>query len=496
MMHNCYFKELPLMTNGLYLNDDGSTFCKAAYEGANIEKAPLPLMVQAMLGASSLAHSKDVSVDYPLRGKEPINLFFVGVAAPGTGKGTTFEHTLKPIYDFQNDHLKSYHLQLNEYEAEMMAWNDELKEIRKQKNPAESKKIDIQLHFQSKPKKPIRWILTLQDTSPLGLIEQAQDLPSIAIMTSEGRQFFNVRNQQEMDKSAANWSGEPITHTRKNYHIDVNDTPFTNLVFVQPGIFETFMEKKGDVFRDSGYAARTNFCYIGDNYLVTYCNEEPNHELLYIPIFQDRIRDGLELQKQKFEDGDNSKRILRFSPMAMSRWFAVHNEIEFGKNLNNPNARFHGALDHASRLMQNITRIAAHIHLINGHTSDEISLNDLDQAILLGAFFSDTFRGMFVKPPQFIQDAVLLNNWLNQHRGNGSIGFLRKNFLRRNGPNSLRKGERLEDALNELQQNNVIRIFTEDNTTWINLIPTMLSDILPDHLKKQPRRALTTHIDI
>ncbi len=491
-MHNVYFNELPLMTAGPYLNDDGSTFCKAAYEIANLENIPLSMVVQGMLGSSSLAHSKDVCIDYPLGGHEQINLFFVSIAGPGVGKGRAFKHTVQPIYDFQNDHLKSYKLKLNEYEAELMAWEDELKNIRKQSIPAEMKKVEIQIHFQSKPKKPVRWVLALQDTTPLGLIEQAQELPSIGIMTSEGRQFFNARNQQEMDKSAANWSGESITHTRKNYHIDIQDKPFTNLVFIQPGIFEKFMEKKGDTFRDSGYAARTNFNYIGDSYTLKYFNEEPNYELLHTPIFQDRIREGLETQKQKFEDGEDSKRVLKFSPMALNRWFAVHNEIEAGKDLNNPHARFHGALDHASRLMQNITRLAAHIHLINGHESDEISLNDLNQAILMGAFFSDTFRAMFVKPPQFVQDAILLDSWLNQHRGTGSTGFLRKNFLRRNGPNSLRKGERLDDALNVLQQNNAIRLFTEDDTTWINLFPLMTQDQLPEHLKKKPRNSLPT----
>lgn len=458
---------------------------KATTEITNNENLPAELVFSALLGAGSSAFSSQIEVAYPLGGTEQTNLFISAIAGSGLGKSRSLYNGIKPFLDFQNDHLKSYKEQYKEYECDMEIYHEELNRIRKSKLDPESKKIELYLHKSKQPQPPTKWLFLLQDATPLGIIEQAEKLPSVSIMTAEGKQFFNPRNQTEMDKTCANWSGEPITYTRKDRHYNIVNTPFTYTIFIQEVAFQKFMGKKGDDFRDSGFAARTNFVY------VPYTPPTQQHQSIktttdFILQIQARIREALETMKIKFESGDESKVRLEFSGEALQKWYATNNEIVEQMNLSNPYARFHGALDHAARLMQNITRIAAILHRFNSD-DNVISLDTLNQAILIGAYYSDTFRFLFVRPPQAFQDAEMLNTWLNQYRGNNYRSFIRKNFIRQNGPNALRQKERLENALTILYQNGHARAFTDGQTTWLNLLPTYQTDTLPEDLKSRPK---------
>lgn len=461
---------------------------KATTEITNNENLPAELVFSALLGAGSSAFSSQIEVAYPLGGKEQTNLFISAIAGSGIGKSRSLHDAIKPFLDFQNDHLKSYEEQHKEYECDMEIHLEELNQIRKSKIDPESKKIKLYLHKSKQPQPPTKWLFLLQDATPLGIIEQAEKLPSVSIMTAEGRQFYNPRNQTEMDKTCANWSGEPITYTRKDRHYNITNTPFTYTIFIQEVAFQKFMDKKGDDFRDSGFAARTNFVYVPYTPPVDK-HQSPETTNIFVSELQERIRKALATMKLKFESRDESKICLQFSGEAVQKWHAINNEIIEQMNLNNPYARFHGAVDHAARLMQNITRIAAILHRFN---SDEhsISLDTLNQATLIGAYYSDTFRFLFVRPPQAEQDAEMLNIWLNQYRGNNFRSFIRKNFVRQNGPNSLRQKERLENALWILYQNGLARAFMDGQTTWLNLLPGCQPDILPEDLRSNPKPAI------
>jgi hypothetical protein len=157
----------------------------------------------------------------------------------------------------------------------------------------------------------------------------------------------------------------------------------------------------------------------------------------------------------------------------------LNKEIYDESNPNNPHGRFQGLQDHAARLPQNIIRIAALVHCIKNDTSNTITLETFQEAVNIGAWYSDNFRDLFAKPPQYVLDAQMLNHWLGQYRNYNQRSFLRKNFVRQNGPNSLRHKDRLESALQELINTGQIRLFAENKTTWINLMPNVQQDALP-----------------
>ncbi|MBN2866778.1 MAG: DUF3987 domain-containing protein [Thiotrichales bacterium] len=482
-------EHFPLTQNGsMFPFIKRTVFNDACYEVANHDQVPIDLVIPTALSSAAIAFSHDVEVEYPLGDSEPLILFFTVLAGSGTGKTRAHKRFFKPINKF----LKHMSILQGEYEkeyyAELMCWQDMLNQIRKSTVDPESKKVQLYLHEINKPIPPYNWDIVIEDSSPLGALEKAQGMRSIAITSSEGMNFFNAKTLDSIEKFCAAWSNEPIKVTRKTYNIEVSDTDIHIFTPVQPQSFLKLLESKGDKLRSSGYFARTLFAFIGENRGNAYQENHKRPEFRHLEKFEARVTVGLDRLKQNIQTGQLQKRQLRFSPQALQKWFQVHNEIQFQTNPSTPNGRFHGCTDHAARLMQNITRVAGVLHCINADSyEDEIDLDTLQESINMVAYFSDTYRWLFVKPPQAILDAQLLDGWLNLYRKNCPNSFIRKNFILQNGPNSLRGKDRLNNALYILQQNNLITMFSEDKTTWINLIPNIQPSILPEALKDSPK---------
>jgi hypothetical protein len=189
-------------------------------------------------------------------------MYFIAEAPTGYGKTRSMEEAIKSLNTVQQDLNKFFITKIKEYEAEKIVWEDEKKSIRKSKEDAESKKIKLYLHELKKPEKPTDWKLIIEDTTPIGALERASKQSIMGIISSEGKNFLNPKNMHEMEKYCALWSNENISINRKNYSLDITNLKTTISIMIQPGAFRNFMDKKGNDFRDSGFAARTCFTYI------------------------------------------------------------------------------------------------------------------------------------------------------------------------------------------------------------------------------------------
>ncbi|HDY5064847.1 TPA: DUF3987 domain-containing protein, partial [Pseudomonas aeruginosa] len=126
--------------------------------------------------------------------------------------------------------------------------------------------------------------------------------------------------------------------------------------------------------------------------------------------------------------------------------------------------RFEGAGDLASKLADNISRVAALVHIFEGE-GDEISLEALRFSIDFCAWCSDEFYRIFMPPKESELDAKELLDWL---KGCWDKGFyeVRKNTILQYGPRRLRSKERLDAALAELESTGDVSVFKRDRS-WI-----------------------------
>lgn len=143
---------------------------------------------------------------------------------------------------------------------------------------------------------------------------------------------------------------------------------------------------------------------------------------------------------------------LYFSVQAQAEWELIFNQIEAAIQ---PGGEFCNARDYASKVAENIARVAGVMHAFEGYEGDEISVETLRSAAQIVRWYAAEFIRLFSppNPGEIIRMGALeLDAWLiNYVRETGSL-LIRKNDLLQLGPNKLRKKELLDMALHRLAE--------------------------------------------
>lgn len=140
--------------------------------------------------------------------------------------------------------------------------------------------------------------------------------------------------------------------------------------------------------------------------------------------------------------------ILSFSAPAQIEWERVFNNIEFSIR---PGGEFCEARDYASKVAENIARLAGVFHAFEGYEGAKISVETLQSATTIVLWYSQEFIRLFSPPDplhETIKDAYLLQDWLVKLFRSRNWQVIPKNFILQRGPNPLRSKDRLEWALN------------------------------------------------
>ena len=196
-------------------------------------------------------------------------------------------------------------------------------------------------------------------------------------------------------------------------------------------------------------------------------------EGLYIEKYEARISELLLENQKHFDNPDLARKVIEFTPEAAAWFEQIKCEINQHKT---PGWRFANAHDHASRLAEQIARVAALMQYFENPESG-ITISTLQDAINICAYCSDCFLTIFDPPPQEFIDAQMLNEWMNHNlRSNTNLRLVYKNHIRQFGPNSLREKNRLNHALLFLQQQGMIGMFMWGRHHVINLYPNMPID--------------------
>lgn len=136
-----------------------------------------------------------------------------------------------------------------------------------------------------------------------------------------------------------------------------------------------------------------------------------------------------------------------------------------------PGKHFSNARDHASKLAENIARVAAILHHFEGFSGD-ISLDTLRAAAQLCELSSEHFMQVFVPPPQELVDAKVLDEWLTYRCRKQNELCIQRNVILQFGPNALREKNRLNQALMVLSDEGRIGLGQIGKTVVVNVFGT------------------------
>ncbi len=238
---------------------------------------------------------------------------------------------------------------------------------------------------------------------------------------------------------------------------------------VQPSLLEKFVEGRGEEARGSGLLARCLVVRPESTQGTRFADGQPitTHAL---DDYNDRIKEILADFALRLLGEASSRRVVTFTPEAKSYLLAISNGIEQQINCG---GRFYGRGDHASKLTDNITRVAALIHCFEHGYEAPIDTPILNLAISVCFMCSDHFANVFRIEPEMVMDSRLLEQWFIIPNSAGKR-YLRKNHIQQFGPHRIRSKSRLTAALENLDFCRRIRMFKYGKGVVIDTMPGLL----------------------
>lgn len=454
----------PQLTGNTLLN-------KAVREGCVNSQAPESMVYLTALCSAALASQGLADVKLPTGSRRPISLMGLTIADSGERKSTVDNQFNKGAKAFEDKESEKYQKELGKHTLKEELHKDKAASIKKSLDLNDDKESEqafelLLAHNENAPVKPTMPKLFYEDTTPDALtLGLSENLPNAFFGSSEGGNIFNGRALPKTSILNAIWSGDDMSVDRKvAKSFKLSGVRLTIHIMIQPCILGRYMEKTKGEARDSGLFSRALVCAPHSN-----CGNRQVREVEYstdsLDEFNSRVAKLL-LDSYSL-DSHTDRRVASLSAEAKRVWIDVANDIEINMQ---PNGLYSNAKDHASKLAENIARVAAVIHCFEYSLDEEISANSLWEAINLVSYFSGQFMSVFSAPPKYVTDAQNLMQWLGVYADSG-VRYLKRNNILQFGPAGTRKKKDLEAALEYLRPNGDILVIKSRNTKVIDLWP-------------------------
>ncbi len=423
-------------------------------------KAPRPMVMMGALAAASLTCQGLINVVKPNGQKSPVSLMLLTVSDSGDRKSTSEAVFMKAIREYERKKYDEYLEGVGAWNLKMTIWEVQkkelLKELRKNQRlslPCVEIEAELFDHENKKPDKPRRFRMVYEDSTSQALfLGMHQDGLSAGLISDEASGMLNGRAFNDFSKLNTLWSGGQITIDRTSSEsYQLTDARLTVSMMIQEQAFLGYMSRKGEGARGVGLWARFLVCQPksirGTRLMKSFTSSWQRSNDFHGKIIE------LLGRNETFQRIRGEQEDIKFSPAAAVRWMEVFNEIESGML---KGGRYERMPDFASKLADNMARIAAVIHYFEG-MEGEISLDVFEFSVELGYWFSDQFKRVFVPPDQLEIDSIELYEWLLAQKAKCGRD-IEKNKVLQSGPFRMRKKEVLEPILDVLSGENKIRL--------------------------------------
>ncbi|MCM8104454.1 YfjI family protein [Enterobacter hormaechei] len=436
----------------------------AIYEVEQHTQAPQALIAASALGVISLACQNRIDVCRLNNLRGPVSLFLLTLAESGERKSTVDKLLMEPLYQLEENLFEKYTHDLTVWRNDEAIFNIEKKslmsklksEIRRNKDHlATNEKLKVLLA--SHPKSPVRFKQIFNDATPAAIKDYLCGYwRSVGIMSDEAGTIFNGYTLNELPFINKMWDGAMFPVERKSEPEKlIRDARMTLSLMVQPNIFKGYIKRKGDMAKGIGFFALCLICQPGStqgNRQIT----SPVVSTEYLPIFHQRL---MKIVNESIaRNNENDRLCLRFTVEAEKRWIAFSNNVEYEMGIL---GRLSNFKDYASKMAENMARIAALLHHFNGDEGD-ISLLTVEAAVEISTWYVGEYVRLFSKPQEFtlaISEADELYWWINNYCIRLKASWITKNTVLQYGPNKFRNRSKANEVLNTLYSQN--RILTE-----------------------------------
>ncbi len=466
----------PMSTEVFPMGYQSSILNSSFLEGRLVTQAPDSMVFLTMLSAMSVALQGLVDVETPVGKTCPVAISALTVAESGERKSTVENLFSKGLKRFQKEESERQKTNLVLYKLKLEQY--------KMKVAFQKKRIDLddeeqcnqllailQALEKERPIHPRLTLHTFEDSTIEAFLNKLNgNVPNGYLASSEGGVLLNSRAMLQTAKFNAIWSGDDVTIDRKTAaSFTLVSARMTTYIMTQWSALERYLKKSKDDVRGNGYLSRFLVCIPLSNCGLRQSNGV-KHPINNINTFNDR---AYELLCESAELSDYSDRkVVRFTSEAKGIWFDIYNDIESKMG---PGGMFEYAKDHASKLAENIARVAALIHCFDKPITEDISVGTLLEATYLVSYFSGQFMKAFCAPPKYLVDAENLMKWFLTYTNSG-FRYVKRNHILQCGPYGTRKKQALDTVMDHLKSKGLFVELVVNRTRVIDLLPAQAFD--------------------
>lgn len=442
------------------------------------------MAMMCAFGAMATACQGQIDVELPPGLRVPTSLMLLTIAESGERKTTTQNYFFGAINGLNETAYNANKEALLEYKVRHKLWTTQKRHLEREYSKcaaqddtaatsAALKTLEDYIRKEPPPDRSNKFLY--EDTTPQALMQMLyENTPNGCLLTSEANSIFSGRALTELDKLNTLWDGKSVIVDRISREgFILQNARLTLSLMAQPSVIARFMGKRGEEARGTGFLAR---------FLIArpdpMAGQRTDTQLSALPR-----RDAFNKRASKLMESavKGERQVVHFSEKAKNRWSQYNHDLE--KQMQE-NGLYHYLKDHASKLLENTSRLAAVLHTFERTSEDNIEIDDatLKFCWKFAKNCSKHFIENLADEPQLVTDANnlahfllreahkkptnLLNNsntsWnaLPANRRAGVSTSLSLTTIKQSGPNSLRgraNAERLELAITTLTKLGHIR---------------------------------------
>lgn len=356
----------------------------AVHDCRLISQVSFEMALAAALGAASLATQGLVDVESPAGNTHPVSLMILVSAPSGERKSATLSRFFRSAQAFDEEIHSRYNGLLQDYLVQHSVWKTtkdvlqaDLKKALKAGQGEGLAQDRLAAHLRAEPLAPRKLRFLFEDVTVPALLDGlAEEGCSAGLISAEGAIALDSRVPDATASLNSIWSGEPVRVSRKTSpDLVVKGARLTALLMAQPDIIQRFVGKRDGAAVANGFLAR--FLYFSPDPMQGFrMAEDVERSWTAVDEFNNRVSELLQ-RTQSVAGSGAGRRLLRFTREAREHWFPAMNYVESEIN---PGRIYAGAGDHASKLGENIARVAAVLHAFEGFEGD-ISISTLKLAM-------------------------------------------------------------------------------------------------------------------
>lgn len=384
------------------------------------------MAIMCAFGAMATACQGHVDLKMPTGHKIPTALMLLTIADSGERKTTTQNYFSEAISASNDEAYQNYKAALIEHEVKHKLWQAHKRHLERAYIKCANQEDEtltrealqaLEKYIRTEPRPARSGKFLYEDSSPQALVQMLyENAPNGCLLSSEANSIFSGKVLGELDKLNTLWDGGSVIVDRISREgFILKNARLTLSVMAQPSVIAKFMDKRGEEARGTGFLAR--LLVAKPRPKAGYRQDMKQSDLPRRKAFNTRISERLTLSTPL------NRQELRFSETAANRWYEYSQTLEEEMQ---ENGLYYYLKDHASKLLENTSRLAAILHTFERSSCSDIDINleTLESSWKLAKMCSGHFIRYLANEPQIVTDANNLSHFLLQraHKQNPTAG--------------------------------------------------------------------------